>query len=100
MDHAANKPFTPMDKLGRPVFTLTITREGGLTLARPDGLSCALQPLASGFHSGVKVTCAGFTPDAIQVEGDLAKAEIRETINGVPAATFHFDFDTGALLQP
>lgn len=100
MDYTANQPFTPMDRLGRPVFTLTITQEGWLTLSRPDGLSCALQPLASGFQSGVKVGCSGFPIDAIQVEDDLAKAEIRETVNAVPAATFHYDSDTGALLQP
>lgn len=99
-DYTANQPFTATDKQNKAVFALTITPGGGLVLARPDGPRCELQPVASGFQSGVKVGCAGFSPDVIEVEDDLAKAEIRETVNGVLAATFHYDSDTGALLQP
>jgi len=100
LDYKANQAFTPVDMLGRPVFSLTITPEGWLDLARFDGLRCTLRPIDSGFQSGVTVGCAGFAPDAIRVEDDLDADEIREFINGERYAVFHYDRDTGALIQP
>jgi hypothetical protein len=97
-DYKANQPFTPVDMLGRPVYSLTVTTEGWLNLARFDGLQCSLQPLKKGFDSGVKLNCSAFPTLSIHVDDDINAGEIRESVDGKIVEVFHYDPDTGASL--
>ncbi|MBB6142987.1 hypothetical protein HNQ77_000931 [Silvibacterium bohemicum] len=99
-EYKAGESFSVTDMLVRPVYSLTITPEGWLNIARFDGAQCSLQPLATGFDSGVKVACPNFSPFSIQVDDDISSGQIRESIDGEKSKIFYYDPDTGALLQP
>jgi hypothetical protein len=100
LDYKANQKFTAVDMLGRPVFSLILTPEGGLNFARNDGLQCSLRPLEQGFQSGIEVSCPPFPKKIIKVEDDLKAGEIKESVDGKISSVFHYDSANGALLQP
>lgn len=95
-EYKTDEAFTATDMLTRPVYSLTITREGWLNLSRFDGQQCSLKPLSAGFDSGTEVRCPSFPPISIKVDDDFAHGVIRELINGRIAQEFHYDPDTGA----
>ena len=99
-DYKANDKLVATDNLGRPIFALTLTPEGWLSFARFDGPTCNLVPIGHGFDTGVKVSCPHFGPVTLVIEDDIAHSVIHEQIDGKPAASFHYDPDTGLLLQP
>jgi hypothetical protein len=98
LDFQPGKAFTAFDNLGRPVFSLTITPEGWLTLGRLDGQQCALKPVGHGFASGVAVACPSFAPLSVSAEDDLDAATLRESVDGKIAAAWRYDPDCGAPL--
>ena len=97
-EYKPGEPFPVTDMLARPVYSLTITPEGWLNIARFDGMQCSLEPLKKGFDSGVRVSCPNFSTLSIQVDDDIQAGEIRESIDGKKPQVFHYDPDTGALL--
>jgi len=103
-DYLPGIPFHVVDSLGHPIYTLTITHAGALTFARFDGPTCTLTPIPNGpqpgFASGTTVTCPNFPPLTVQVEDDLTQGEIHEIINNHPAATYHYDPDSGLQTYP
>lgn len=97
-EYKTNEPFTAVDMLTRPVYSMTITPEGWLNFARFDGQQCLLHPIAEGFDSGVIVSCSDFASLSIKVDDDIDAGEIREFIDGKISEVFRYDHDTGALL--
>ncbi len=97
-DYHANQTYTSNDMLGRPVFSLTITKEGWLNLARFDGSLCTLRPVKEGFDSGVRVSCPSFPMQEIQITDNIDDGTMSEWINGKIEAIIHYDKDTGTLL--
>jgi hypothetical protein len=97
-EYKTNEPFTAIDMLTRPVYSMTITPEGWLNFARFDGQQCLLRPIAEGFDSGVVVSCSDFASLSIKVDDDIDAGEVRESIDGKTIEVFHYDPDTGALL--
>lgn len=100
IDYKSGDIFTAVDNFGHPIFFLKITPEGWLQFGRFDGPTCNLTPIGHGFDSGIKVACPSFTPLSIRVNDDLQHSEILEFVNDEPVATFHYDADSGLLLQP
>ena len=100
VDYRFGDLFTAVDNSGRPVFSLKITPEGWLQFGRFDGPTCDLSPLGRGFDSGAGVACPSFELLSLQVQDDLQRSEIRESVNGKVSAVFHYDPDSGILLQP
>ncbi len=97
-------PYTDTDDTGQPVYTHTITTTGALTLSRPGGGTCSIDPsgdaLHGGFGSGASVHCQGFAATTVQVSDDVAHGVLRvvNTTNALSHTnTYTYDTDTGRL---
>ena len=90
--------FTTIDRFGRGVYSLQITREGWLRIAAVDGPACLISPVATGFQSGARVACDGAEPVDIHVKDDLAAGRLRVR-TGLIEEVFAYDPDTGVLLS-
>ncbi|HUA99802.1 MAG TPA: hypothetical protein VMA34_15825 [Terracidiphilus sp.] len=99
-DFRAGQTFTSVDMLGRPIFSLAVTKEGWLNIARFDGALCTLRPVAEGFDSGARIRGPSFPEKDIEVDDEIEEGVIRESISGKIAAVFHYDKDSGAPLHP
>jgi hypothetical protein len=95
---APGETFTTTAPGGRPVYSNTITRQGGLRLARPDGASCLLSPLGTGFDKGARIDCGSLGATTIHATDDIVHG-ILAVRSDVLTETLTYDPDTGRLLS-
>jgi hypothetical protein len=89
-----------VDCLGATLYETLVTAEGGITLRRPGGASCALEPLtkeARGFASGAAVKCEANVEYHVRATDDIEQGEVRVSIDTRPVETYRYDVDTAVL---
>ncbi|WP_298284516.1 hypothetical protein [Novosphingobium sp.] len=91
--------LTTIDRMGRAVYTHTITAQGALTITGPDGkATCTLLPAGAGFHLGVRLACGSFPAVTIRVEDDMT-AGIITVMTGPLREVLRYDPQSGNLLS-
>jgi hypothetical protein len=91
-----------VDYLGEVLYETLVTDAGGLTVRRPGGGSCTLEPLEPGkrgFADGVAVHCGAGSDYRIQASDDTEHGEVRVKVDSHPAETYRYDLDTAVLLS-
>jgi hypothetical protein len=89
--------FDTIDRLGRTVFSQTITKAGGLIVAGPDGRSCTFNPTGTGFQNGVSLDCGTAGATTVSVDDDLS-AGLVTVKTGELEEKLRYDRDSGELL--
>jgi hypothetical protein len=89
-----------IDYLGATLYETLVTAAGGITLRRPGGASCTLEPLEPGdrgFASGAAVHCGADAEYHVRATDDIEHGEVRVSINAQPAEIYRYDVDTAVL---
>ena len=90
-----------IDYLGGTLYETLITAGGGLTLRRPRGNSCTLDPPAAsnrGFADGATVGGGPGSDYHVHANDDTDRGEVRVSIDARPTETYRYDVDTAVLL--
>ena len=96
---ALGETFQTIDNRGTTVYSHTLTKEGWMRIERPDGASCLLAPLGTGFQSGVTLDCGTLGKVDLTVVDDLIRGKLTVK-TGEIEEVFRYDIDTGMLLSP
>jgi hypothetical protein len=96
--------FLPaVDYTGGILYETLIRQDGGMTIRRPGGDSCELDPLSPGprgFASGVIVRCSSGGPIRLRASDDTGKGEVLVSIDSREPELYRYDVDTAVLVKP
>jgi hypothetical protein len=95
---APGETFTTTAPDGRPVYSNTITREGGLRIARPDGAACLISPLGTGFDKGAGIDCGSLGATTLMATDDIVHG-VLVVRSDATTEKLTYDPDTGWLLS-
>jgi hypothetical protein len=89
-----------IDYLGATLYETLVTTGGGISLRKPGGASCTLEPLdkgTRGFASGAAVHCGEDVQYHVRAIDDTVQGEVRVTIDARPLEIYRYDVDTAVL---
>lgn len=90
---------TTLTQAGNVLYIQTITEDGHFVLGTPEG-SCRLDPVGTGFHTGVKLTFDNGAPSrTVRADDDVVAGRLRLFIDGQCIEEHEYDTDNGVLIR-